>query len=396
MEVIGASQPDVEMEVNGASQPVVAEPCASSSSAWDPDVPSVVWEILELGRFPRRKNNPANDTEIREDNLAKTLYKQKKKIPAEWWEKVQLLKKLPASELMREVRQLGHYPDFREQNGLYKRVGRARSAVLFQPADEAELEELQWQAQREKQEATQREKQKAALQVAARAADAETELRAMFGDPLPKELKFGDPMFGTIEWLQFLGKKGFNDVLQVMCEWEGVDKKSLGKAPTAHHMIREIVKKRLDKQEQMDLLTAVAEQIKEAIGDVSETPSFVTGTFQVLSQCIKDDAENSKLESVRRELINALTDFAKRAKEEKLDLRPYCGDPACSLFLTWCMNSKAPERKEHFVSLPTESVFLCWVLLQMLDDLAPFIDDCESDALRAARDALCAEAFSAD
>ena len=60
------------------------------------------------------------------------------------------------------------------------------------------------------------------------------------------------------------------------------------------------------------------------------------------------------------------------------------------------MNSKARENKENCVSLPTESVFLGWVLLQMLGHLAPFIDDCDSDALRAARDALFAEAFSAD
>ena len=156
-------------------------------------MPSVVWEILELGRFPRRKNNPANDTEIREDNLAKTLYKQKNKIPEEWWEKVQQLKEkraedgaaaakaqleqlkenneqaeaearaeakasanaLRASELMREVRQLGHYPDqrVRSEVPLYQRLKRARSEMLFQRADEAELQEMDWTAQRQKREA---------------------------------------------------------------------------------------------------------------------------------------------------------------------------------------------------------------------------------------------------
>ena len=80
MEFIGASQPDVIMEVTGASQPDVAEPCASSSSAWDPDVPSVVREVLELGRFPGRYKKPANDTEVRENYLAKQLSTQKQKI----------------------------------------------------------------------------------------------------------------------------------------------------------------------------------------------------------------------------------------------------------------------------------------------------------------------------
>ena len=57
-----------------------------------PDVPSVVREVLELGRFPGRYKNPANDAELRENTLAKRLSTQKQKIPKEWWEKVQQLK----------------------------------------------------------------------------------------------------------------------------------------------------------------------------------------------------------------------------------------------------------------------------------------------------------------
>ena len=122
---------------------------------------------LELGRFPGRYKKPANDTEVRENNLAMQLSKQKRKIPAEWWEKVQQLKEkqaedraaaakeLKASELMRELRQLGHYPDqhVRAEVPLYQRLKRARSEMLFQPADEAELQEMEWVAQRQKREA---------------------------------------------------------------------------------------------------------------------------------------------------------------------------------------------------------------------------------------------------
>ena len=105
---------------------------------------------------------------------------------------------------MEAVRQLGQYPDQydKAEQGLYVRVRKARVARLFQPADEAELQELQWQAQREKQKATQREKQEANLQVAARVAEADTYLKAM-QDKYPAP-KFGDPLYGTIEWLQFL------------------------------------------------------------------------------------------------------------------------------------------------------------------------------------------------
>ena len=39
-------------------------------------VPSVVREILELGRFPGRYKKPANDTEVRENRLNKALDKQ--------------------------------------------------------------------------------------------------------------------------------------------------------------------------------------------------------------------------------------------------------------------------------------------------------------------------------
>ena len=116
---------------------------------------------------------------------------------------------------MREVRQLGHYPDRNvpAEYGLQQRLTRARSAVLLQPADEAELQELQWQAQIEKEEAN--------LQVAARVAEADTDLEAMhkamqdkyptfFGDAMPK---LGEPMYDTIEWLQLLSNKnGGKDV----------------------------------------------------------------------------------------------------------------------------------------------------------------------------------------
>ena len=161
-----------------------------------------------------------------------------------------------------------------------------------------------------------------------------------------------------------------NDVLKVVCQSEGFDKKSLGKAPTAQHMIREIVKKRMDRAEQMDLLTTIAQQMNQDIdAPTGETPSFATGTFLVLSKCIKDDARNSKLESVRRELIKALTEMTKEAEKEGLDLRPYSGALACSLFLTWCISSNDgfsnAKRRGNIISLPTEGVFMGWVLVQI-------------------------------
>ena len=62
------------------------------------------------------------------------------------------------------------------------------------------------------------------------------------------------------------------------------------KPQTAQHMIKEIVKKRIDRAEQMLLLTTVAEQIKQAIdATTGETPSFATGTFLLLPKYIKHD-----------------------------------------------------------------------------------------------------------
>ena len=109
MEVTGAttsaSQPSASRCSGGARgsdggvpQPDAAKPCASSSNAGDPDVPSVVREILELGRFPGRYKKPANDAEFRENTLAKRLSTQKQKIPKEWWEKVQQLKEKQAED----------------------------------------------------------------------------------------------------------------------------------------------------------------------------------------------------------------------------------------------------------------------------------------------------------
>ena len=76
MRAIGASQPDVEMTDIGASQPGVSAPGASISTAAQPDAPpAVVREILELGRFPVRHKQPANDTEVQEKKLAIKLFK---------------------------------------------------------------------------------------------------------------------------------------------------------------------------------------------------------------------------------------------------------------------------------------------------------------------------------
>ena len=44
---------------------------------WHPDVPSVVQEILELGRFPSRHKNPSNDAEVRENRLARDVNKHR-------------------------------------------------------------------------------------------------------------------------------------------------------------------------------------------------------------------------------------------------------------------------------------------------------------------------------
>ena len=100
---------------------------------------------------------------------------------------------------------------------------------------------------------------------------------------MPTLLEFDDPMYGTIKWLQFLAPKGHKDFLKVLCESEGIDKKSLGKAPTAQHMIREMVKNRVDHAKRMDLLATVAEQIKQAIdATTGETPSFASPTFRYI------------------------------------------------------------------------------------------------------------------
>ena len=423
MEVTGASQPDVEMEVTSASQPGVemevtgaSQPDASSSvaAARGSDAPApqpgmspsnispIVTEVLEFGRIPVEIKHPRTKEEREESALAQGLRKKKKYLTdldrlqlAALTEDSKEKKKadrektkemIRASELMREVRQLGHYPDryVPAEYGLQQRLTRARSAVLFQPADEAELQELQWQAQREKEEDN--------LQVDARVAEADTDLKAMhkamqdkyptfFGDATPK---LGDPMYGTIEWLQLLSKKdGGKDVLKVLCEWEGVDKKSLGKAATAQHMIKEIVKKRVDVAERKLLRTTVAEQIKQAIdATTGETPSFATPTIQLLSKYIKDDARNSKLASVRREVIKALTEMTEEAEKEGLDLRPYNGALACSLFLYFGCSGDGDfsnaEKVAQIASIPIPEVFMNWVVTSMLCRLATFIDDIDA------------------
>ena len=92
---------------------------------------------------------------------------------------------------MREVRQLGHYPDshVRAQLPLYHRLKRARSEMLFQPADEAELHEMDWTAQRQKREAAME-----------RAASVVEEPAVLEEDPGECSVpSFGEPMYGTTE-----------------------------------------------------------------------------------------------------------------------------------------------------------------------------------------------------
>ena len=130
-------------------------------------------------------------------------------------------------------------------------------------------------------------------------------------------------------------------------------------------MIREMVKNRVDHAKRTDLLATVAEQIKQAIdATTGETPSFASPTFRYIYIYISNFTRNSQLASVRRELIQALTEMKEEATKQQLDLRPYHGESACSLFLFFCATGRPAtdnEMIEYVVGRPTPQVFMAWV-----------------------------------
>ena len=125
-------------------------------------------EVKELGRMPNRFKTPKNSEERAENQLAKRIAQHKNEFPKDVWEDICQSKKASqaelqrkkAAELLNEVRTLGRYPtefnapgdpDQEKERILAKKLREARAAALFQPAEEAELAELQWMVTREKE-----------------------------------------------------------------------------------------------------------------------------------------------------------------------------------------------------------------------------------------------------
>ena len=128
-------------------------------------------EVKELGRMPNRFKTPKNSEERAENQLAKRIAQHKNEFPKDVWEDICQSKKASqaelqrkkATELLNEVRTLGRYPvehqasedpDKEKERILAHNLRKARAAALFQPAEEAELAELQWMVTREKEAAT--------------------------------------------------------------------------------------------------------------------------------------------------------------------------------------------------------------------------------------------------
>ena len=120
---------------------------------------AILKEVEELGRMPNRFKTPKNNEERAENQLAKRIAQHKNDFPKDVWEDMcQLqekgqaeLQRKSAADLLEAVRRLGRYPtEYREPEEPDKEMERilahnlrkARAAALFQPAEEAELQQL--------------------------------------------------------------------------------------------------------------------------------------------------------------------------------------------------------------------------------------------------------------
>ena len=166
---------------------------------------------------------------------------------------------------------------------------------------------------------------------------------------------FGEPTYGTTEWLQFPNQRGRRDLLRFLCLWHGIDKKDFGKAPTEHDMLDAMVKRRRQSSgssssasqpaDPMPVLTTVVDKIKHAMDDAPcEVPRLPSAAIQSLANLVEVHAHNSQLAGVRRMLIKIVTEMTKEAEKVQLDLRPYMGDIACCVFLFWCITTGRHSR----------------------------------------------------
>ena len=137
---------------------------------------------------------------------------------------------------------------------------------------------------------------------------------------------FGEPTYGTKEWLQFPKKRGRKDFFKWLSLLDGVDQKALGKNPTAEDYIEAIFMQRYQDNSSSSsasqsidpthLLTTVADNIMHALNDTPcEIPHPNRLTIQYLAHLAEISKHNSQLASVRRMLIKIITDLKKIGRD---------------------------------------------------------------------------------
>ena len=181
---IGASQSSSSNQTDtGASQPSSSNPAdavSSRTSSVKETFHPIVIEVLELGRIPKQMKQPSTEEERKESALAKRLSNKRKVMTKEDLQRLDELRDgaqkkskagidvVATQGLMEEVRALGRYPKDTENSTLARALRKARTAALFQPAEEAELDEMRWTTQRaeeeeaKKSQQTQKDREKAA------------------------------------------------------------------------------------------------------------------------------------------------------------------------------------------------------------------------------------------
>ena len=167
--IAGASQLSADCVPQPAANTQDAD--ASQPSGPCPAIAAILQEVLVFGRIPKQVKKPSTEEERKEKLLAQRLSSQRKFMTEENLQQLDELAKqakdeaatkrkaakneAQARELMDEFRKLGHYPRETENKEpeFAQRLRKARKAVLFQPADEAELaashNETVWTTQRE-------------------------------------------------------------------------------------------------------------------------------------------------------------------------------------------------------------------------------------------------------
>ena len=145
-----------EAALDNLAQASGAVPAVTSGGAAQPALQELVDEIIQLGYLPRQSKNTASAKERR---LYLRLWRARTagSLTKEQEAALDKLAQASVTNVMQQVRDLGHYPKASggccpAERQLARKLGRALNAKQFSPEQEAELQALQHASSKQEEE----------------------------------------------------------------------------------------------------------------------------------------------------------------------------------------------------------------------------------------------------